>query len=211
MCVPGLDQEAREDRSHIARRTLLATLAFSGLRIGELLALRWRDVDLAGGRIHLRGSTTDAGVRDVTLLPVLRDELATHRARSRHTGADAFVFATRDGGQCDDNHLRTRVLGKAIDRANERRAEADLTPLPEGLTFHSLRHTAVSALFALSHELPVVMAEIGHADPKVTLGIYAHVMRRGPEAKAALRALVAGAELGSCNVQRGRATAPSAR
>lgn len=189
-----LDQEAREDRSHIARRTLLATLAFSGLRIGELLALRWRDVDLAGGRIHVRGSKTDAGVRDVTLLPVLRDELSAHKARSRRATSDAFVFATRDGGQCDDNHLRTRVLGKAIERANEHRAADDLTPLPEGLTFHSLRHTAVSALFALGHELPVVMAEIGHADPKVTLGIYAHVMRRGPEAKEALRALVAGAE-----------------
>ena len=57
-----------------------------------------------------------------------------------------------------------------------------------------MRHTAVSALFALGHALPVVMAEIGHADPKVTLGIYAHVMRRGPEAKAALRALVEGRE-----------------
>jgi len=38
------------------------------------------------------------------------------------------------------------------------------------------------------------MAEAGHADPKVTLGIYAHVMRRGPEAKAALRALVEGTD-----------------
>ena len=75
-----LDREAREDRSHVARRTLLATLAFSGLRIGELLDLRWRDVDLAGGRLHVLDSKTDAGVRDVTLLPVLRDELATHRA-----------------------------------------------------------------------------------------------------------------------------------
>lgn len=189
-----LDREAREDRTHITRQTLLATLAFSGLRIGELLDLRWRHVDLAGGRLHVIDSKTDAGVRDVTLLPVLRDELATHRARSRCKGADAFVFATRDGGQFDDNHLRTRVLGRAIERANERRTEVDLPPLPEGLTPPSLRHTHVSVLFALGYELPVVMAEVGHADPKVTLGIYAHVMRRGPEAKAALRALVEGRE-----------------
>ena len=189
-----LDRGAREDRSHIARRTLLATLAFSGLRIGELLALRWRDVDLAGGRLHVTGSKTDTGVRDVTLLPVLRDELATHRARSRHTAPDAFVFATRDGRRQSEDNLRTRVLARAIDVANERREAADLTPLPVGLTFHSLRHTFVSALFALGHELPVVMAEVGHSDPSVTLGIYAHVMRRGPEAKDALRALVSGAE-----------------
>ena len=156
------------------------------------MALRWRDVDLAGGRLHITGSKTDAGVRDVTLLPVLRDELAVHRARGPHTAPTAFVFTTRDGGQCDDNHLRSRVLAKAVARANEHREAAGLTPLPEGLTFHSLRHTFVSALFALGHELPVVMAEVGHADPAVTLGIYAHVMRRGPEARQALRVLVEG-------------------
>ncbi|MGH2900517.1 MAG: tyrosine-type recombinase/integrase, partial [Solirubrobacteraceae bacterium] len=202
-----LDEEARHDGSHVARRTLLATLAFSGLRIGELLALRWRDVDLAGGRLRVTGSKTDAGVRDVTLLPVLRDELATHRARSRHAGADAFVFATRSGRRQSDDNLRTRVLAKAIERANEHRAAADLTPLPEGLTFHSLRHTAVSALFALGHELPVVMAEIGHSDPKVTLGIYAHVMRRGPEAKAPLRALVEGTDWAPMGTSTDRAAA----
>lgn len=63
--------------------------------------------------------------------------------------------------------------------ANEHRAAADLTPLPEGLTFHSLRHTHVSALFALGYELTVMMAEVGHADPKVTLGTYAHSCAAG--------------------------------
>ena len=55
------------------RRPLLATLAFAGLRVGELLALRWRDVDLATGRIHVRASKTDEGVRTVDLRPELQD------------------------------------------------------------------------------------------------------------------------------------------
>ena len=80
----------------------------------------WRR--LRSGRLHVLDSKTDAGVRDVTLLPVLRDELVLHRAGSRFTRADGFVFATRDGDRCDDNHLRIRVLGKAIERANEHRA-----------------------------------------------------------------------------------------
>jgi integrase len=43
---------------------------FSGLRIGECIALRWRDVDLAHGRLLVGDSKTDAGVRYVDLLPV---------------------------------------------------------------------------------------------------------------------------------------------
>lgn len=51
---------------------MLATLAFAGLRIGELLALRWRDVDLAGTWITVADSKTDAGVRKVKMRATLR-------------------------------------------------------------------------------------------------------------------------------------------
>lgn len=44
-----LDRAARADRQHVERRAILATIAFAGLRIGELCALRWRNVDLTGG------------------------------------------------------------------------------------------------------------------------------------------------------------------
>ena len=54
-----LDQNARTRRGQ--RRALLATLLFAGLRIGEALALRWRDVDLARGTIAVRAAKTDAG------------------------------------------------------------------------------------------------------------------------------------------------------
>src|SRR3954470_786913 len=62
-----LDADDRSRRRY--RRPLLATLAFAGLRVGELLALTWRDVDLAGGRIRVRQSKTEAGVRSVDLQP----------------------------------------------------------------------------------------------------------------------------------------------
>jgi integrase len=49
------------------RYAIRATLTFAGLRIGELLALRWADVDLAAGRLRLARSKTDAGLREVAL------------------------------------------------------------------------------------------------------------------------------------------------
>lgn len=63
-----LDHEARSN-GRIARRALLATLTFAGLRISELLDLEWRDVDLAAGRLRVRRSKTDAGSRYVASCP----------------------------------------------------------------------------------------------------------------------------------------------
>ncbi len=53
----------REERKHIERRAILSTMILSGLRIGELCALRWRDVDLAAGWLTVGESKTDAGRR----------------------------------------------------------------------------------------------------------------------------------------------------
>jgi integrase len=52
---------------------LLATLVLAGLRIDEALSLRWQHVDLAGGRLRIAGTRTDAAARVVDLLPLLRD------------------------------------------------------------------------------------------------------------------------------------------
>jgi integrase len=71
--VGKLDDEARARRGQ--RRALLATLAFAGVRIDEALSMRWRDIDLARGTLTVRASKTDAGIRTVNVLPILRDEL----------------------------------------------------------------------------------------------------------------------------------------
>lgn len=81
-----LDAEARVDRRAMPRRAVLTTFALAGLRIGEGLALRWRDVDLAAKRIRVVDAKTDAGVRQVNLLPALKEQLADHRARTRFDG-----------------------------------------------------------------------------------------------------------------------------
>jgi integrase len=189
-----LDREARFDRRATPRRTLLAALALEGLRIGETLALRWRDVDLAAGRLRVRDSKTDAGVRHIDLLPALREELSVHKAKTRFGAPDDFVFPTDRGGKANPSNVRHRIMAKTIERANERLAQREAAPLPEGLTPHSLRRTFISLLLATGEEVPYVMRQVGHADPKVTLSIYAQVMFRGEGEQERLKALVEGSD-----------------
>ncbi len=188
-----LDAEARVDRRATPRRAVLATFTLAGLRIGEALALRWRDVDLAAGRLRVVGSKTDAGIRQVDLLPALREELAAHKARTRFAGPDDFVFPTETGAESERNNVRRRVLFRAVERANANLLAAGRSPLPEGLTPHSLRRTFISLLLATGREVPYVMQQVGHADPKVTLSIYARVMYGGEGERDRLEALTTGA------------------
>jgi integrase len=159
------------------RRALLATLTFAGLRIGEALSLRWRDVDLARATITVRAAKTDAGVRVVNILPVLRDELGDYRARL-DPAPDALVFGTATGRRQGATNVRRRVLAKAVEQANKQLVKDGGEPLPEGLTPHSLRRTFASLLFALGEAPPYVMAQMGHTTPSLTLAIYARQMSR---------------------------------
>ena len=197
-----LDRNAQEQGKHIERRAMIATLTFAGLRIGELCALRWRDVDLAGGWLHT-GSKTDAGVRRVKIRGGLRDELLSVRGRKQDAAQSEYVFPTASGARMSPDNFRNRVLGRpakdgeqvpgtgAVGRANTQLEAAGLPPLPR-LTPHSLRRTFASALYALGETPPTVMAEMGHTDPGLALKVYAQAMRRGEDEQAALRELVEG-------------------
>jgi integrase len=188
-----LDAEAKSN-GRVHRRAQLASLVFAGLRIDEHISLDWADVDLAVGRVRVRDSKTAAGCRYVTLRPALRDELAALKAELDPSD-DAPVFATQRGGRTNPDNFRSRVLAKAVARANRNLAAQKRVPLPEGLTPHKLRHTFASILYALGEDPGTVMDEMGHTDPALALRLYRHAMRRGEDEKAKLRALVNGEEL----------------
>jgi integrase len=182
-----------KSNGHIARKQPLSTLVFAGLRISELVALDCRDVDLATGRLKVRQSKTDAGIRYVDLLPVLRDELIGLKAARDPKPTDP-VFPSAAGTRQDRNRVRTRVLNKARERANKTLAAEGLTDLPD-LTLHALRRTFASLLIALRPDPAYVMAQMGHTDPTVTLGLYAKVMSGGDADRERLRSLVEGGYL----------------
>ena len=141
------------------------------------------------------GWATAAGERSVKLFPVLREELAGWKAASADTDPDDFVFATSRGSRPDEHNVRNRVVKRAAKRASERLVKSGRNPLPDGLRPHDLRHSFASLLFLLNTPLPEVLAQVGHADPGVTLGVYAHVMRRDEGDREALTALVGGSDL----------------
>jgi integrase len=200
----GLDREAREDHRHIHRRAMLATFIFAGLRLMELLTLRWRNVDLAGGWLRVGEAKTDAGIRRVKIRGALRDELGALKAREDASPA-ALVFPTSTGKPISPSNVRNRVLAKAVSRANERLGDIGEPPLPAGLTPHSLRRTFASLLYAIGEPAPVVMQELGHTHPGLALRIYAAAMRRDDDENGRLRALIEGGLGTSANSDAGEA------
>lgn len=187
-----LDRRARRGRMHVERRAMIAALVFAGLRIGELLALRWRDVDLASGWLRVEESKTDAGARSIKIRGALAHELLGVRNRSEEPAPDALVFPTATGKMISADNFRARVLRPAVAQANEDLAARYQAPLPQGITPHSLRRTFASVLYALGEDPGVVMDEMGHTDPALALRVYRQAMRRGEDEKQALRSLVDG-------------------
>jgi integrase len=168
-------------------RTLFATGTCTGLRVEELLSLRWRDVNLAQGRLTVFNSKTDAGRdREIDVWPELREELATYKAGSRHSRPDDHVFATATG-KADTRSNVAKRLKRAVKRANKALAEDDTPPIPVSLSPHSLRRTFASLLYLRGENPVYVMHQMGHTDPKLALRIYTKVMgeqrRRGPGAR----------------------------
>jgi hypothetical protein len=72
--------------------------------------------------------------------------------------------------------------------------QRDATPLPGDITPHSLRRTFLSLLLATGAEVPYVMQQVGHADPKLTLSVYAQVMFRREGERERLQGLVEGSD-----------------
>lgn len=168
-------------------RVLFATAICTGLRIGELLALQWGEINLAQGRLTVLDSKTEAGVREIDIWPELHDVLAAHKAADHHAKPTTYVFATATG-KADTRSNIAKRLKRAVERANKTLANQEgIPPIPEGLSPHSLRRTFASLLY-LHGENPVyVMHQMVHTDPKLALRIYTKVMggqrRRGPGAR----------------------------
>jgi integrase len=157
-------------------RAALGLAGYAGLRLGEIRALTWTDVDREAGTVTVRRSMlpdgtpkapkTAAGARTLPMLPALRRLLVDWQVRSPHTQPEDLVIGTADGKPVAERNLR-----RALDDAKE---AAGLDGTKERLSWHSLRHSFAS-LLATDLELPATtLARLaGHTDAGFTLRVYA--------------------------------------
>jgi len=184
------DRWARENSSSYP---LWHVLASTGMRRGELLALRWRDIDLAAGTIAVRrsaGMVRTAGVgaemveddtktskpRVIDIDPATIGVLLAHDAERgtlapELAGADALVFGDLDGGHRNGEHV-SRQFARDIARCQ---AALGVDALP-AIRLHDLRHSHATILLTAREPVHVVSQRLGHAGPVITMTVYAHVL-----------------------------------
>ena len=157
-------------------RTIVLLAAMTGLRIGEILALRWGRVNLTTGILrveetcyHGRFGTpkTKASRRELPLPPLVVQAFLAHLSRSSDTSAEALVFCTCRGTPLASNNLRKRQLYPACVRAA-------LAPI----NWHTLRHTHGTLLHEQGTPLRVAQAQLGHSHMTTTLEVYTHASAR---------------------------------
>lgn len=156
---------------------LLATLIFSGLRVGELCALTWEDVDWDRGSLIVRDSKTRAGLREVDIMPALRKLLAQHSLEHQGT----FVFETRSGKPLTRNDVRRYGLVPALEKAG----------ITKHIRVHDLRHTYASILIHNGEEDSYIAEQMGHSSGAFTRKRYGHLFdgeKKRREAKARMEA-----------------------
>ncbi|MBZ9654026.1 tyrosine-type recombinase/integrase [Phyllobacterium lublinensis] len=140
--------------------------ALTGMRRGEIIGLRWKEVDIDGRCVHLADSKTGESVR-----PISRSAIELLRSIQKRKEAGNFVFPAK---RKEDAPFGS--LPKAYNRitCNSDLEKDDLSALSD-LTLHGLRHGFATTADALGMTLPTVAALLGHAAGGVTAGYIARV------------------------------------
>ncbi|HZR94193.1 MAG TPA: site-specific integrase, partial [Gaiellaceae bacterium] len=158
-------------------RTLLLTAALTGVRRGELLGLRWRDIDFTNGRVWVRRSIglggevkapkTAKSNRAVSMPPPLASALEAWWKQSSFRGDDDYVFASSSGTPLDGRNMVRTIFEPARKAAGLR-----------AVRFHDLRHSYASVLIAQGAHPKVISEQLGHASVQITMDRYSHLFDR---------------------------------
>jgi len=159
-------------------RALILVGGILGLRWGESIGLRIRDVDFlrrtitvnqevseVTGQLAIEPPKTPSSIRTLAVpifvIEAITEHLVTHR---RPVEPDDLVFVGPKGGVLRRAFVR-RTFKPAVTSAD----------LPSTLTFHGLRHVAATLMVSNNEHPRVIQHRLGHTDPKLSMGLYAHV------------------------------------
>lgn len=207
--------------AHVETHRLAAMyrlVVFAGLRRGEVVGLRWQDVNLdegwlrisqqvvqVGGKLHVGSPKTRSGFRavalDVGTIGALREHRERQQVERTAWGAawqdTGYVFTYEDGRVMQPENVTRRFQAQA--------RRAGLPPI----RFHGLRHTSASLALAAGVPLKVVSDRLGHSSTSITADLYSHVLPVvAHDAAEAIAALV---HLMPQNEKRGDVSASLAR
>jgi integrase len=171
-------------------RAFICVLIFTGMRISEIRGLRWSDVDLDAGVLHIRQRATiwgrigppksKAGLRDIPLVPLALNALKAHRLQRPRSELD-LVFCNRNGGVSKHAHIERWFKPLQLKCGIAR---------PYG--FHSFRHAFASlAIETLRWQPKQLQAVMGHATVQMTFDRYGHLFANPEADKEGLRRLEA--------------------
>lgn len=157
--------------------------AYLGIRKGEIAALKWSDIDLVNGIVHIARSRvtvsgkviektpkSEAGIRDIWLgnetLQIFKAEYEKYLVETKKAGfkATGYVIHTKSGEP---------YVPDSISQKWERFRDANKLPK---IRFHDLRHTCATTMIANGVDPKTVQARLGHSDIQVTLNTYSHCL-----------------------------------
>lgn len=158
---------------------IITVAVYTGMRIGELLGLRWQDIDLKTATIHVRHQLsrttrtigppkTEAGVRDIPIPQTLVSLLRGYRLAASYSQDEHFVFCSKTGSPLQDRNVARRGFEGAAAAAGLNR------PGEIKLTTHDLRHAFASVI--AHHGIAAVDLAVfmGHNDARITEAVYIH-------------------------------------
>ena len=154
--------------------TLFLLAIMSGARQGELLGLKWSDVDWGDSQIHIQRTfnhqawfdvKTETSDRKIDLGPAMMAELKKWKLACLPSKLN-LVFPNESGQPINHNNLVSRHFNPALKRAGLDR-----------IRFHDLRHTYASMLIEQGENIKYIQSQLGHSTPTVTLNVYAHLMK----------------------------------
>lgn len=175
---------ARVGAGYVGRRVICEILGRAGVRVSELCDIRIRHVrlhDPYGARFRIPDSKTETGIREVQMSPDLVEAIVEHldlmQRAGRSTGPDDYLVQNLRGGRMDRQRV-AKIVGEAAAEASARQVAQGLPPL-QRTTPHTLRRTYISiALLANQFDVKWVMSQVGHADSKMTMDVYAQLEQR---------------------------------